>query len=266
MAIRGFSASLFLPAFLFHFARAGGGGLDVEAGICESAVRPKGYKCQEIEVTTGDGYILGVQRIAGRWGGGGGGAKQPVLLQHGVLMDGMTWLMNSPEQSLAFILADNGFDVWVTNTRGTQSSRRHVSLPSSDPAYWAWSWDELAANELPTMINLVFKQTGQRLHYVGHSLGTLIALASFSEGRDVDKLRSAALLCPVAYLDHMKTLLGILAARVFLGEILSKLLGLAEFDPRGIDVTKCLDNLCKYPGVNCFDLISSFTGILLLYD
>ncbi|PKA63826.1 Triacylglycerol lipase 2 [Apostasia shenzhenica] len=142
-----------------------------EVGICESAVRPYGYKCEEFQ-------------------------------------DGMTWLLNSPEQSLGFVLADAGYDVWIANIRGTRSSRRHVSLHASDRAYWQWSWDELAANDLPAMIDLVSKQTGQKLHYVGHSLGTLIALASFSEGRLVDRLRSAALLCPVAYLTHMRTPLG----------------------------------------------------------
>jgi hypothetical protein len=40
----------------------------------------------------------------------------------------MTWLLNSPEESLAFILADSGFDVWISNTRGTRFSRGHVSL------------------------------------------------------------------------------------------------------------------------------------------
>lgn len=45
----------------------------------------------------------------------------------------MTWLMNSPEQDLPLILADNGFDVWIANTRGTKHSRRHVSLDPSNP-------------------------------------------------------------------------------------------------------------------------------------
>ncbi|XP_020589898.1 triacylglycerol lipase 2-like [Phalaenopsis equestris] len=201
-----------------------------------------------------------MQRIPVGRNGVMGGDRQPVLLQHGVLTDGMSWLLNLPEQSLAFVLADNGFDVWVGNMRGTRSSRRHVSLSSSDPAYWAWSWDELAANDLPAMIDLVSKNTNQKLHYVGHSLGTLIALASFSEGRLVDKLSSAALLSPVAYLDHMKTKLGILAAKLFVGEILSNLLGLAEFDPKGLEASKCLNKLCSYPGVNCYDLLTAFTG------
>ncbi|KAH0461828.1 hypothetical protein IEQ34_009403 [Dendrobium chrysotoxum] len=231
-----------------------------EVGICEAVVRPYGYKCQEFEVTTEDGYILGMQRIPVGRNGVIGGARQPVLLQHGVLMDGMTWLLNSPEQSLAFVLADNGFDVWIGNIRGTRSSYRHVSLTPSDRAYWAWSWDELVVNDLPAMVDLVSKQTKQKLHYVGHSLGTLIALASFSEGRLVDKLRSAALLCPIAYLDHMKTKLGILAAKLFVGEILSNLLGLAEFNPKGVEASKWLNRLCSYPDVNCYDLLTAFTG------
>ena len=49
--------------------------------------------------------------------------------------------------------------------------------------------------------------------------GTLIALASFTEGKLVNQLKSAALLCPVAYLSHMKTVLGVVVANSFIGEV-----------------------------------------------
>nr|XP_010926727.1 triacylglycerol lipase 2 [Elaeis guineensis] len=228
-------------------------------GTCASVIIPQGYKCEEHEVTTEDGYILSMQRIpVGRIGGGGGG-RQPVLLQHGVLMDGVTWVLNSPEESLAYILADNGFDVWIANTRGTKWSRRHVSLAPSNPAYWHWSWDELVTHDLPATFNFVYQQTGQKLHYVGHSLGTLIALASFSEGKLVDKLISAALLSPVAYLSHMTTPLGILGARAFVDQIV-KWFGVAEFNPKGPQVAHFLGMLCREPGVDCYNLMQSFTG------
>lgn len=51
--------------------------------------------------------------------------------------------------------------------------------------------------------------------------GTLIALASFSEGKQVDKIKSAALLSPIAYLSHMTTALGVVTARSFLGEVIN---------------------------------------------
>ncbi|TKY63079.1 Triacylglycerol lipase 2 [Spatholobus suberectus] len=230
-------------------------------GICASSVIVHGYKCQEHEVTTSDGYILSLQRIPeGRGEGGGSGTrKQPVIIQHGVLVDGMTWLLNPPEQDLPLILADNGFDVWIANTRGTRYSRRHISLDPSSPAFWNWSWDELVSYDLPAVFDYVFSQTGQKINYVGHSLGTLIALASFSEGKLVNQLESAALLSPIAYLSHMNTELGVVAAKSFVGE-LTTLFGLAEFNPKGLPVDAFLKSLCAYPGIDCYDLLTALTG------
>lgn len=36
--------------------------------------------------------------------------------------------------------------------------------------FWNWSWDELVAYDLPATFQYVHDQTGQKLHYVGHSL------------------------------------------------------------------------------------------------
>ncbi|KAK2992875.1 hypothetical protein RJ640_028117 [Escallonia rubra] len=308
----------------------GSGAVDAAppSGLCAAAVFVHGYECQEFNVITDDGFILSMQRIPEGRAGGGGIHKQPVLLQHGVLvgeeinratllklktvpsvqeecldqmgnanprhatgeadggyksitisslnpkewdlhhmglspscipMDGMTWLLTSPDQSLALILADAGYDVWIANTRGTRFSRRHLRLDPSNPAFWNWTWDDLVSHDLPAAIDFVFKQTGQKTHYVGHSMGTLIALASFSEGKQIDKVRSAALLSPIAYLSHMTTALGDVAARAFAGEI-TTLFGLAEFNPRGAPVASFLKALCAYPGVDCFDLLSALTG------
>ncbi|XP_073153777.1 triacylglycerol lipase 2-like [Henckelia pumila] len=229
------------------------------AGICSDAVAIHGYKCQEFEVRTDDGYILSVQRIPQGRAGGGGKNRQPVLLQHGVLVDGMTWLLNSPQQSLAMVLADNGFDVWISNTRGTRFSRRHLTLDPRHPQYWDWTWDDLVNHDLPSVMDLVFGYSGQKIHYVGHSLGTLMALASLSEGKHVDKMRSVALLSPIAYLSHMTTVLGAVSAKVFVGEI-TKLFGLAEFNPKGEPVANFLKVVCADPIVNCYDLLTALTG------
>ncbi|XP_027357180.1 triacylglycerol lipase 2-like [Abrus precatorius] len=230
-------------------------------GLCVSSVTVQGYTCQEHEVTTQDGYILSLQRIPEGRGEviGRGIKKQPVIIQHGVLVDGMSWLLNPPEQNLPSILADNGFDVWIANARGTRYSHRHTSLDPSSQAYWDWSWDEMVTYDLPAIFYYVSTQTGQKINYVGHSLGTLVALASFSEGKLVNQLKSAAMLSPVAYLSYMKTALGVIAAKSFVGEIITKI-GVAEFDPKGLPIVKFINSLCLQPGVDCKDFLTAITG------
>lgn len=49
-----------------------------------------------------------------------------------LFQDASTWLVNSPDESLGFILADNGYDVWLANVRGTQYSSGHTSLIPND--------------------------------------------------------------------------------------------------------------------------------------
>ncbi|XP_011651564.1 triacylglycerol lipase 2 isoform X1 [Cucumis sativus] len=266
-SFRGFSVVMTVVLTVVLGACCGGGhgvviGSTDELGICASAVTGYGYKCQEIQVTTKDGYILSVQRISeGRRGNGGKSKKQPIIIQHGVLVDGVTWLLNSPEQNLPMILADNGYDVWIANTRGTRFSRRHTTLNPTDQAFWNWSWDELVLYDLPAVFDHVSQQTSQKIHYVGHSLGTLIVLASLSEGKLVSQLQSVAFLSPIAYLSHMTTPIGVLAARSLLPEKVTALLGIAEFNPKGKEVGDLLKSLCAHPGVNCYDLLSAFTGV-----
>ncbi|GAU44584.1 hypothetical protein TSUD_136310 [Trifolium subterraneum] len=86
------------------------------------------------QVTTEDGYILSLQRIpAGR--SGKKATKPPVLIHHGLFCDAVVWLLNSPEESLGFFLADSGFDVWLANGRGTRYSSTHTSLSPDDMVY-----------------------------------------------------------------------------------------------------------------------------------
>ncbi|KAK2451428.1 triacylglycerol lipase [Trifolium repens] len=232
-------------------------------GLCASSIAVHGYKCQEYEVTTGDGYILSVQRILeGRSTVSGNMTKkEPVVVQHGVLVDGSTWFMNSPEQNLPMILADNGFDVWVVNARGTKFSRKHTSLDTSSEEYWAWSWDELVTDEMPAIFDFVSKNSGgQKINYVGHSLGTLVALASMAEGKwTTDHVKSVALFSPIAYLSRMTTPIGAVAARTLLAEGYT-FMGIPEFDLKAYPILEFFKGVCAQPGVNCDDLFTAATG------
>ncbi|KAL2327128.1 hypothetical protein Fmac_020555 [Flemingia macrophylla] len=200
-----------------------------------------------------DGYILSLQRLpAGR--SGKKATKPPVLFN----TDAICWLLNTPGESLGFILADNEYDVWIANARGTKYSRGHKSLRPNDAAYWDWSWDELASYDLPAFVKYVHNHTGQRMHYSGHSLGTLMAFASLSQGQLLELLRSAALLSPVAHSNQVSSPVARFAANTFFVN-----LGLREFIPHGDVAGKLLEGVCHSLNyLDCSKMVSPATGTM----
>ncbi|KAK7306667.1 hypothetical protein VNO77_44619 [Canavalia gladiata] len=231
----------------------------INDGICKTYVETQGYTCEEHEVTTEDGYILSLQRIpAGR--SGKKAYKQPVLLQHGLTADAICWLFNSQNESLGFILADSGYDVWLANARGTKYSRGHRSLSPNDMGYWNWSWEELSSYDLPTFVQYVYSNTGKTIHYTGHSLGTLMALAAFSQGKALNMLRTAALLAPIAHMNQITSPVSKLAANTFIAEE-QYWLGVREFVPNGDIETKFLGGICRNLNLNCANLMTLITVI-----
>ncbi|RXG60347.1 Lipase member K, partial [Armadillidium vulgare] len=72
----------------------------------------------------------------------------------------------------AYLFADKGFDVWLTNVRGGDYSRNHTHLSPSSKEFWDFSWDEMAKYDLPKMIDYIVKHTKhKKVDYVGHSMG-----------------------------------------------------------------------------------------------
>ncbi|PAA70176.1 hypothetical protein BOX15_Mlig031964g1 [Macrostomum lignano] len=175
----------------------------------EQVISDKGFKVKSYNVTTADGYILGVQRIMP--------AIQrhptPVLLVHGLLDSGFTWVSNLANQSLAYRLSEAGYDVWLGNVRGNTYSKAHVRLSPHQLEFWKFSWDQMAEFDLPAMIDAVIGETGaKQVYYVGHSQGTEIALAAWSQNRTLNSLvRAAALLAPVATVGYIESPIRLIA-------------------------------------------------------
>ncbi|WZN63320.1 lipase [Chloropicon roscoffensis] len=174
----------------------------------------KGYEVEEHpRVTTRDGYILKMIRIVGspkrnsaeQGPCPGTWENPPVLLQHGLIDSAATWVMNMPKQSLGFVLADQGYDVWLGNNRGNSYSMEHERLQGNsngrDEGFWDFSWDEMAEYDLPAEIDYVLKTTGaQTLSYISHSQGTAQGFAAFSENPELArKVGVHVALAPVAF-------------------------------------------------------------------
>ena len=48
------------------------------------------------------------------------------------------------QESLAFYLAEHGFDIWLANSRGNRNSKSHKYLESAvDEDYWDFSFYEM---------------------------------------------------------------------------------------------------------------------------
>ncbi|XP_066475150.1 lipase member M-like [Tiliqua scincoides] len=141
-----------------------------------------GYPSEEYEILTADGYFLQANRIPyGVHNPGKTGNRPVVLLVHGILAEGRFWIANLPNNSLAFFLADAGYDVWILNCRGTTWSRRHQYLSNKQDKFWDFSFHEIGIYDVPATINFILQKTKQdALYYVGHSQGSTAGLVAFS--------------------------------------------------------------------------------------
>ncbi|XP_037579267.1 lipase member K-like [Dermacentor silvarum] len=92
-----------------------------------------------------------------------------------------------PHQSLGFILADNGFDVWLGNVRGTKYSR-HVFLNKIYRKFWDFSLDEMIKYDLPAQIDWILRQTKENtLQFVGWSQGGGIMFGLLADKPEYNK-------------------------------------------------------------------------------
>lgn len=163
-------------------------------------IESRGFKHESHFVTTAGGYILQVIRIVNPHHAAADGQRsklKPVLLHHGFQCSGSFWLIGgegrllengtyweegvmganprSVGNSLGFVLAARGYDVFLANYRGGTYSRNHTSLSPDDEAFWRYSIDEMTREDLPSLIEYVKDLTGKSsVGYIGHSQGNIM--------------------------------------------------------------------------------------------
>lgn len=128
---------------------------------------------------------------------------RPVLLLHHELLNGDMWFTevnrNGPSPLLPFLLADDGFDVWVGHERATYWSHDHTRLGSSELEYWDWTWDEFVDHDLPIMLNHINANTHSKVHVVGVSQSASVAVAASTQQAVASQMKSLVLLGPSIY-------------------------------------------------------------------
>lgn len=95
------------------------------------------------------------------------------------------------------MLADDCYDVWMPNNRGSYYSRENLKD-------WNFSWDDMAFEDFPRVFTYIFKVTGQtEFYYVGHSQATSSLLALLSEQPKWNQCICAVVfLGPVAFVSN----------------------------------------------------------------
>ncbi|XP_012566664.2 gastric triacylglycerol lipase isoform X1 [Hydra vulgaris] len=203
-----------------------------------------GYPSESHYVKTDDGYILTLHRIPhGLFKPSNG---KTVYLQHGLLDSSAAFLMNPPQQSLGFILADEGYDVWLGNSRGNTYSSKHINLTTKNKEFWDFSFDEMAKYDLPASINYVLKKSNKTdLFYVGHSQGTTIGFIAFGENKELaTKIRAFIALAPVATVKHIRGAIKTISTFTTEIELLIKIFGLNDFLPQSYFMRFLAQDIC----------------------
>ncbi|KAI4495300.1 hypothetical protein M0804_001501 [Polistes exclamans] len=221
-------------------------------------IQKEGYPSEAHTISTEDGYLLTLHRISGKF------KSHPILLQHGLLASSTDWVLTGPRKSLAFILADYGYDVWLGNFRGNTYSRAHKNLSTNDAKFWDFSWHEMGIYDLPAMISYITNLKKSNLTYIGHSMGTTAFYVMSTLRSDIaSRVQMMFSLAPVAYMEHIKSPLRLLAPFAHDLKSIIHILGKDEFLPHN----KLIEYFAKY-GCDidnleheiCSNIIFAFSG------
>ncbi|GAB1867621.1 Lipase [Camponotus japonicus] len=219
-------------------------------------IREAEYPVEAHVITTEDGYLLTLHRIPG------GNDSLPVLLLHGLTASSSKWLIPGKGKAFPYLLADQGYDVWLGNFRGTTYSKAHISISPSNPAFWDFSFDEIGIYDVSAMITFITNMRSQPLHTcIGHSMGTTCFYIMASERPEIARMVKLMInFGPVVFLNHMQSPIRFLVPIRRMIKIL-RLFFCGEFLQSDF-VRFLLKNMCdqNIAGKICYNIMSIIWG------
>lgn len=199
-----------------------------------------GFQFENYYAMADDGYITQLVRVINPLADASYLKQPPIMIQHGQTANSKNFIMQSNKQhhpmayprrrghtfhglfsrhekqssnrSLAFMLANNGYDVWLTSTRGVDENNRgylkempytsirlgknlsknmssgeeELLIERSRASYWSFTLDDQIAHELPSQIDLVLQVTGaSKVTIFGYSNTALTTFALLSIRPDI---------------------------------------------------------------------------------
>ncbi|KAJ8680379.1 hypothetical protein QAD02_016166 [Eretmocerus hayati] len=226
-------------------------------------IENEGYPVEVHSVITDDGYLLTIHRIPGS------PESTPIFLQHGLMASSFDWVIGGKKRfALAFLLADQGYDVWMGNARGNIYSRCHIYYAPSQSEFWDFSWQEMGLYDLPAAIDYIAETTNQNVTYVGHSMGTTMFFVMAIERPDIaSKINIMFGLSPIVYMSNSRSPLRFIAPYIEFFKTFMDLVGIEyHLQHKELMYTTALMKLIFNVGCTlldqqiCFDIIFYLVG------
>ncbi|CAG7836205.1 unnamed protein product [Allacma fusca] len=225
-------------------------------------IRRNGYPVDVHQYVTKDRYLLTLHRIPQP-------GATPVVVMHGILCSSRDWLLQRGNNSLAYMLYNAGYDVWLGNMRGNNYSQGHLEYDLDDPRYWDFSVDDISNFDVPSTIDYVLATTNHtQLCWIGYSLGTTTLFSGLITNQEYQaKVKCFGGLAPVAYKGNCKSPVIRALADLTLPE---KPLKLAlDIPSHGRFLPSMLSNALNifmphfcHPGIDQLDLCGTFISLV----
>lgn len=198
-------------------------------------MKKAGFRTKLHYFVTDDGYTIELIHVINPLANRSMLREVPVVLSHGHIQASYNFVCQSINQTMALkwprrgssdtkrkssarnlatLLANNGFDVWLTTSRGSLANskpklRLHTKYSTSDPKFWRFSLDEQAQYDIPCMVDAVRNLTGKsKVVFAGYSQSTFTMIGKLAmDPSFAKKIHTFLCIAPITSMKHDSGLL-----------------------------------------------------------